>query len=109
MSGTRLARGLGFGFGLDLLVLLGAGAAPGFAQSTVTTPTAPPAATTGVPAREGNVWDHVSHQPSAAVGGAEAAAGVAPSPRQAQQEDADLARINRELQQQQGVKNPTPP
>jgi hypothetical protein len=102
MASARL-RGLGLGFGIDLLVLLAAAAVPGFAQST----TAP--ASTGVPTREGNVWGHVAHQPTAAVGSAEQNAGVAPSPQQVQHENAELARINRQLQQQQGVKNPTPP
>jgi len=98
MTGAGLARGIGFGIGLDLLVILAAGAAPGFAQAT--TPTS------GVPTREGNVWDHVAHQPTAAVGGAEQHAGVARTPQQARKEDAELARLNRQLQQQNGVKNP---
>jgi len=105
MAGTGLARGIGFGIGLDLLVILGAGAVPGFAQSASTVA---PAAPSGVPTREGNVWDHVAHQPTAAVDGAEQHAGVAPTPRQARQEDEELARLNRELQQRSGVKNPPP-
>jgi hypothetical protein len=100
MTGAGLARGIGFGIGLDLLVILAAGAAPGFAQAT--TPTS------GVPTREGNVWDHVAHQPTAAVVGAEQNAGVAPTPRHAQREDEELARLNRQLQQRNGVKNPAP-
>jgi hypothetical protein len=105
MTSARLARGIGFGIGLDLLVILAAGAAPGFAQATTAT-VAPPAS--GVPSREGNVWDHVAHQPTAAVGGAERHAGVAPTLEQARHEDEELARINRQLQQQNGVKNPPP-
>jgi hypothetical protein len=97
MTGARLARGIGFGIGLDLLVILAAGAVPGFAQ-----------ATSGVPAREGNVWNHMDHQPTAAVGGAEEHAGVAPTQRQARRDDEELARLNRQLQQRNGVKNPAP-
>jgi hypothetical protein len=97
MTGARLARGIGFGIGLDLLVILAAGAAPGFAQ-----------ATSGVPAREGNVWNHKDHQPTAAVGGAEQHAGVAPTQQQARRDDEELARLNRQLQQRNGVKNPAP-
>jgi len=100
MTGAGIARGIGFGIGLDLLVILAAGAAPGFAQAT--------APTSSVPTREGNVWNHMDHQPTAAVGGAEQNAGVAPTAQQSRREDEELARLNRQLQQRNGVKNPAP-
>ncbi len=104
MSSARFVRGFGLGLGLDLAVILAVGAAPGFAQSSVP----PPAASQSVPTREGNVWDHMDHQPTAATADAEHRAGVAPSAQRAQREDEELARINRELLQRNGVKNPPP-
>ena len=102
MSSARFVRGFGLGLGLDLAVILAVGAAPGFAQSTVS----PTAASPTVPTREGNVWDHRDHQPTAATAGAEQRAGIAPSAQRAQREDEELARINKQLLQPNGGKTP---
>ncbi|CAH2598601.1 conserved exported protein of unknown function [Rhodovastum atsumiense] len=57
-----------------------------------------PAVATGQPARNGNVWDGTAHQPGATgVEDSQRRAGVAPSDAQARQEEQDLDRIGRQL------------
>ncbi len=59
----------------------------------------PAAAQTAPPARDGNRWDGVAHQPTRdAVAAEEQHAGVAPSSAERHQQDTELQRLgNREL------------
>ena len=73
----------------------------------------PAASPRAQPARNGNVWNGESHEPAAgAVQGNEAAAGVAPPAQKAQQENHDLAVMDRTLTQrakQDANQMPPPP
>ena len=94
-----------------LAALLIAAPTPLLAQTTTPAP-APGAGAGAPPARIGNVWNGKSHQPTAAVKGREAEAGVAAPDQQKAQQNRQLDRMGQKLidkAQNAGAAKPPPP